>query len=225
MLYTRFSLLMTVLFIAISATIVAGSDSGSIRIHQKRGEIRFRAGDIDGCIKEFEYVVTKDPRRKPYHWQLGIAYYYAGKYAKGRDLFELHQKVNSNDVENAVWHFICTARAEGLESAREKLIPIKGDVRIPMMDVHALFAGEIGVEGITGKLTDFEKTQTPRSPSLMFAHLYLGLYYEATGDEGKAREHILGSCRAYESLRKQTPNYQHYMGDTAVIHALVRKWR
>ena len=196
-----------------------------IGFYQQRGEERFRSGDIAGSVADFEYVVEQEPQRKPYHWQLGISYYYAGKYTEGRELFELHQLVNSNDVENAVWHFICKARADGLEADRAKLIPIKGDGRVPMMDVHALFAGKLELAAFSKQLPHFEKTQTPRSPSLMFAHLYLGLYYEALGDDKNAKEHILAACKAYKALQKRAPGYTHYMGDTAVTHALVRGWR
>ena len=44
--------------------------------------------------------------------------------------------------------------------------------------MHALFAGELDLVTFSRQLPHFEKTQTPQSPSLMFAHLYLGLYYE-----------------------------------------------
>lgn len=219
------SLVLVFLSIAADWPHAAEGDSESIRFHQQRGVERFRSSDIEGSVADFEYVIRQDPRRRPYHWQLGIAYYYASKYEEGRDLFALHQTVNSNDVENSVWHFICTARADGLETARAKLIPIRGDRRIPMMDVHALFAGVLDLAAFTKKLPHFEKTQTPRSPSLMYAHLYLGLYYEALSNDEKAKEHILNTCKAYESLKKEATGYQHYMGDTAVTHALLRKWR
>jgi lipoprotein NlpI len=51
---------------------------------------------------------------------------------------------------------------------------------------------------------------------LFYAHLYLGLYHEATGDQPRALEH----------LTKAAGDYQpgHYMGDVARVHRdLLRK--
>src|SRR6266853_660464 len=56
--------------------------------------------------------------------------------------FELHQTVNDNDVENAVWHYLCVARLAGVEKAHASLIRIQRDSRVPMMAVYALFGGK-----------------------------------------------------------------------------------
>ena len=51
--------------------------------------------------------------------------------------------------------------------------------------------------------------------SVFYAHLYLGLYFEATGDAVKAKEHIdLAAAKA-------DPN--NYMGDVARVHARLLK--
>jgi hypothetical protein len=74
------------------------------------------------------------PEQDPHHWQRGLCYYYAEEYEKGKAQFERHQTVNSQDVENAVWHFLCAVRAPGgnLAAAQKELIPIEGDGRIPI---------------------------------------------------------------------------------------------
>ena len=69
--------------------------------------------------------------------------YYAGEYEKGVKQFEIHQDVNSNDVENSVWHFLCVNKIKGFEAARKSLIDIKGDGRVPMAQVQKLFAGKL----------------------------------------------------------------------------------
>ena len=91
---------------------------------------------------DFNSVIGLRPDQEAHHWQRGIAYYYAGEFEKGRLQFEAHQEVNPKDVENAVWHFLCVARMHGMEEARKKLIPIAGDSRVPMAEVHELFAGK-----------------------------------------------------------------------------------
>ena len=115
---------------------------------QQRGTEYFRFGKISEAIADFDRYLALNPKQEPQHWQRGIAYYYAGRFAEGRRQFELHQTVNPNDVENAVWHFLCVARLDGVEKARKALIPIRGDARVPMMQVHALFAGKLKPEDV-----------------------------------------------------------------------------
>lgn len=74
-------------------------------IFQQRGEKRFIEGNIKESIEDFDAVIELRPDRDPYHWQRGIAYYYADRFQEGKEQFERHQTVNSQDVENAVWHF------------------------------------------------------------------------------------------------------------------------
>ena len=154
------------------------------------------------------------PEQEPNHWQRGISLYYAGEYERGRKQFELHQTVNSNDVENAVWHFLCVARANGLDNARAALIPIKGDARVPMAEVHTLFAGKAKPEDVL-KAAGLGGPPTLRlNRQLFYAHLYLGLYFEALGDDQKAREHIAQAAGPYQT--------GDYMGDVARVHLELR---
>ena len=181
---------------------------------QHRGGEHFKLAHIKESIADFDRFLALVPEQVPYHWQRGIAYYYAGRFEEGRQQFEAHQGVNSNDVENAVWHFLCVARSAGLEKARSALIPIKGDARIPMMEVHALFAGMAKPEDVL-KVAGAGEPSSPRiRQQMFFAHLYLGLYFEATGDEKKAREHILKATEEFKS--------DDYMGDVARVHRKLR---
>ena len=159
---------------------------------------------------DFDKALELEPDRKPYHWQRGISLYYAGRFAEGKQQFALHQTVNPHDVENAVWHFLCTARAEGMAAAKRELIPIEGDARIPMAEVHKLFAGSVGPEAVL----ESARAATARSRAgepLFYANLYLGLYYEAIGDNKQAREYI------FKAAERAGDNG--YMGHVARIHA------
>ena len=188
-------------------------------LHQERGERRFRKGDIKGSVDDFEHVVKSQPSRKAHHWQLGISYYYSEQFKEGKALFELHKTVNPHDVENAVWHFICNVKINGFEKAQKELIPIKGDDRIPMMDIYELFAGRMKLKRFLENLPEYTKSDSPQTTSLMYAHQYLGLYYEAIGQKEKAKEHMQLSIKAYKSYK-----IDHYMGDVSISHAIVRKW-
>jgi lipoprotein NlpI len=174
---------------------------------------------FDGKIKEsvaaFDTLIKASEEIKPQLWQRGLSLYYAEKYQAGREQFEVHQTVNPNDVENAAWHFICVARIEGVEAARKALIPIKGDSRIPMKEVHDLFAGTGSVEAVMKAAEAGDEGPAKRN-QLCYAHLYLGLYFEALGENDKAKEHIVKAAIDYKM--------DHYMGRCAQVHAKLRGW-
>jgi lipoprotein NlpI len=83
-----------------------------------------------------------------------------------------------------------------------------------MKQVLALYAGKCEPEEV---LAAAEKGEgAARRNQLCFAHLYLGLYFEALGDAAKAREHILQAAGPFRM--------NHYMGKVAVMHAKLRGW-
>jgi len=187
---------------------------------QERGIARFFEGDMKHSIADFNSYLNLYPEREPWHWQRGLAYYYAKQYQKGIAQFERHQVVNSNDVENAVWHFLCVVRAEKgqVEEARGKLIPIEGDSRVPMKEIYELFAGR-GTAGQVLKAARGGWNGSGKVPErirnqLCYAHLYLALYFEALGDEKKMKEHILLASGKFRM--------NHYMGKVAQLHARMR---
>ncbi|MHC4996912.1 MAG: tetratricopeptide repeat protein [Planctomycetota bacterium] len=184
---------------------------------QRRGEMCFRAGRIKDSLIDFDRVVKLMPRFAPNNWQRGISLYYAGRYAEGRKQFESHQTVNRNDVENAVWHFICVTRESGLEEARKNLIPIRGDTRVPMAQIHSLFAGRGTPQQVIDaakRVASTEEEDKLRN-QMMYAHLYLGLYYEAIDYDDRAETHIELAATKYAQ--------DHYMGDVAKVHHQILK--
>lgn len=185
---------------------------------QRRGEAKFFAADIEGSIVDFDAFVALYPEQDPHHWQRGLSYYYAERYEEGKAQFERHQTVNTQDVENAVWHFLCAVRAPGgdVAAAQAGLIPIQGDSRVPMKEVHDLFAGRGSVEAVLeAARPDNDETLSDREKNhLCYAHLYLGLYFEAVGETEKSAKHIKLAAVDYEM--------PHYMGKTARVHALMR---
>lgn len=185
-------------------------------VYQRRGTEHFKLGQIADSIADFDKYIELRPREAPHHWQRGISLYYAGRYNEGRKQFESHQTVNRHDVENAVWHFLCVARSEGLEKARSSLIPITDDARVPMKEVHALFAGMAKPEDVLVAAKAGNSPAAGLAQQLFYAHLYLGLYFEATQNEKLAREYI------FKAADQAAANG--YMGDVARVHAqLLRK--
>ena len=156
------------------------------RIHRLTADIRFIAGNIPGAIESYDKVIELEPESKPYLWQRGLALYYAGNFKEGKSQFESHQTVNSQDVENAVWHLLCAANVDNLEDARKKLIPIERDSRVPMKEIYELFAGRLSPEQVIQGATAETKNELP----LYYAHLYIGLYHEMLGEQDSAAQSI-----------------------------------
>ena len=198
-----------------------------------RGMQRFRGNEIVGSIRDFQRAAEIDPQRAPHLWQLGISHYYVGDFKQGRQQFESHQAVNPHDVENAAWHFICVARLEGIEAARETLIKIDTtrDARVPMSEVYQFYRGR-GSQDAVIKAAHTADTEVAR----MYAHLYLSLYYEAaekayqaSGSEGPGANPPGANppvSKAQYHMRKAAAARlkNNYMHDVAKVHLLQREW-
>ncbi len=180
----------------------------------REGVDAFYAAKPKESVAAFDKLITMVPDSKPQLWQRGLSLYYTGDFRAGREQFETHQTVNKADVENAAWHFICVARAENVEAARKALIPIEGDTRVPMKQVHELFAGKATVEDVL-KAAESGEGEALKNHRC-YAHLYLGLYFEALGDVAKAKEHMLKAAKDFQM--------DHYMGKCAQVHVLLRGW-
>jgi lipoprotein NlpI len=178
--------------------------------YQARGELYFRAGHFSASIIDFDRFLELRPDREPHHWQRGISYYYAGEFAKGVRQFELHRTVNPQDVENAVWHYLCKARLDGVDAARKALFPISGDRRPWATAVYRMFQGGMSPGDVVTHVGQIGGTDADRRNNLFYAHLYVGLFHEAAGKSDEARKHIKIAVEKYPST--------HYMGDVARVH-------
>ena len=143
----------------------------------------FMQGRIAESVAGFDALVKLAPQIAPELWQRGIALYYAGRYRDCRAQFESHRTVNPNDVENAAWHFLCVARAESPDKAKSALLPVGPDARVPMRQVYEMFRGTLTPQQVLAAAGTQPMGQ-------FYAHLYLGLYYEAVGNKPLALEHI-----------------------------------
>lgn len=175
---------------------------------------QFFAGKPAESARLFDSLIATQPDLAPSLWQRGLALYYAERYDDGRKQFELHRTVNPNDVENPAWHYLCVARAESPERAREKMLPVGRDARVPMREILSLYRGDGTRDGVLTAATQGEGNQ--RRNQLCYAHLYLGLYAEANGDQTTARDHILKAAGPF--------GMDHFMGRVAKLHARLRGW-
>ena len=197
----------------VGASLIYAQDKDA-NTYFREGVAAFYDAKPKESVAAFDKVIELAPQTAPQLWQRGLSLYYAGEFKKGREQFELHQTVNPHDVENAAWHFICVARAENVEAARKALISIEGDARVPMKEVHDLFAGK-GTEEAVMKAAEKGEGEELRN-QLCYAHLYLGLYHEALGHADKAKDHMLKAATDYKM--------DHYMGKCAQVHVKMRGW-
>lgn len=195
---------------AADLTKIIEQDADAAEAYDRRGSVNFKMGKFKESLADFDKFIQLRPKEANGHWRRGITCYYAGAFDEGRKQFEGYEKVDTNDVENAVWHFLCVARAEGVEKARAKLLKIGKDGRVPMMDVYALYAGKAKPEDVLASAQAGKPTPELLSRQLFYAHLYLGLYYEILGDKKKALEHMTPAAEKYK--------IKHYMGDVAAVH-------
>lgn len=165
------------LIVALGATVQASQSDP--RALLSRAIASFAEGRVVQAVAEFDELVRLVPAQAPYLWQRGIAQYYAGRFGECRRQFESHRAVNPDDVENAVWHFLCVARSESVAAAGAALLPVGPDPRTPMREIYQLFRGALGADDVLAA--------AGRDPAAQFyAHLYVGLYAEAIGDRPRA---------------------------------------
>jgi lipoprotein NlpI len=184
--------------------------------YDHRGSEQFKRGLIKESLADFDQFLKLEPKTAPGHWKRGISLYYVGRFDDGRKQFEGYEKVDTNDVENAVWHFLCNARRVGVAKAREAMLKIGKDNRVPMTEVYDLYRGKATPADVLAAAEAGKVLAEERKQQLFYAHLYLGLYHDVMGDRPKALEHM--------ALAEGKYRVAHYMGDVAHVHAdLLRK--
>jgi lipoprotein NlpI len=184
-------------------------------VYDLRGRIRFRLADVVGSAEDFDRAVELDPRRGAGHWQRGISYYYAERFQEGHKQFEGYQTVDDADVENAVWRFLCMAPESGLATAQREILKIGDDRRVPMREIYAMFAGQRTVDDVLAAAEAGDISEASRRDRRFYAHLYVGLYLESSGERAAGLEHIRLAAEKYP--------IQHYMADVARTHHKLRE--
>lgn len=175
-----------------------------------RGREHFRLGKVTESVTDFDKHVQLSPEAESRQWERGISYYYAGEFEKGAKQFELYQTYHNQDVENSAWRYLCVARTSGVEKARESMLPIENDPRIPMMQIYDLYRGKLKPEDVLKAAAANNPSPEALNSRLFYAHLYIGLWHEAAGEHDLARKHI---------LEAEKHKIGHYMWDVAHVHA------
>ena len=191
------------------ATKAIEADPKNADAYQFRGIVHFKLAKIEPSIRDFDKYIELRPEKKISHWQRGISYHYAGKYDEGRKQFEGYQDFDSNDVENAVWRFMCMAKVDGMEKARKAILKIGDDKRVPMRQVYDLFKGELKPDDVLAAAKAGNPPKGQLNSQLFYAHLYVGIYYDLAGDRKRALENLDAAV---------DHRIGHYMWDVARVH-------
>lgn len=168
----------------------------------------FLSGRVKESVTGFDRVVALAPQAAPQLWQRGIALYYVGRYDDCRKQFESHRSVNPNDVENPAWHFLCVAHAESPVKARAALLPVGPDQRTPMREVYEMFKGTMTPDAVLAAAGQ-------SAAARFYSELYVGLYYEATGNKTAALAHLKTAAS------EQYASAGGYMHRVAMLHPLL----
>ena len=201
--------LATLLLVLGLAPLAAAGDTVDPEALYRRGAEAFARGDIDASLVAFDHLVRLRPTQKPQLWQRGISLYYAARWDACIDQFETHRSVNPHDVENSVWHYLCVAAKSGATTARERFFPA-ADRRIPMMEVHGLYAGTGSTEAVFAAVDQGNPSPAERRVRQFYADLYVGLWR-------LSRRETAAGLRHLEAALTGAP-IGHYMEIVARVH-------
>ena len=137
----------------------------------------------------------------------------ADRFNDGAEQFATDVSVNPNDTEEAIWNFLCVARAKGFDEAQKNMLRVGVDRRPVMRAALQLFQGETDEAPLQQFATSDSASDT------FYANLYLGLFREAKADAAGARKFITAAASSrYGKLSGD------YMADLAKVHVARRGW-
>jgi tetratricopeptide (TPR) repeat protein len=180
----------------------------------RRGDARLFLGDAKGAVADFEKEIAIEPSHDAPHWRLGIAYLFAGDFAKSAKQFGNYHAYDGRDRENGVWQFLANARVVGIEKARAAMLEYTKFDREPFPAVYEMLAGKKSGAEV---LAEMEKKGLKDDALVMFfAHYYVGLNEDLLGRREVAREHLARAVAL--ALKAGARGGPGYMGQVARLH-------
>ena len=190
-------------------------EPGSVALYSRRGDCPLFLGHVTRAIADFEKMIALDPAQDAPHWRLGIAYYFAGDFARAARQFVKYHACDGRDRENGIWKFLSQARGDGLPKARAEMLAYPRFDREPFPVLYEMFAGsrttgevfrEIEAKGLSGD----ERV-------MFFANYYAGLNEALLGHRERAIE--LTQKAAASRWGRTAEGGPAYMWQVARIHA------
>ena len=170
-------------------TIAISYDPTFADVYQLRGCSHFKAGRLDDAVADWNTFLKLKPDKESLHWQICVAYALQGQYNEGRNQFEWHWTANTKDVEVALWHFMCTARLDGLEKARGAMMEVElsEDKRVPMETLYNFYAGKLTEADVWLAVEQGAPDAEERAKREFFTNYYIGVHRQAEGKLAEAR--------------------------------------
>ncbi|KAF8068335.1 hypothetical protein HT031_002023 [Scenedesmus sp. PABB004] len=199
---------------AAAAASARGAGGGDAQSLVRRGMDKFRRGDVEGSVEDFDAALAADPRLRPYLWQRGLSLYYTGEFEQGAKQFRDDVAVNPNDTEESIWALLCEAQLVGPEAARAQVLAVGRDPRPVMRAAWQCFATGRDPDAILAAARG-----DAGGHDTFYAQLYVGLWHEAHGDAERARAAITAAVET--PYARQSGDY---MAALARVHAQRRGW-
>jgi tetratricopeptide (TPR) repeat protein len=181
----------------------------------KAGDLHLFLLEYPQAVAAFEKTIALDPAQDAPHWRLGIAYYFAGQYEKSARQFAKYHAYDARDRENGVWKFLADARLSGVEKARSGMLEYTRFDREPFPALYEMLAGKRTPESV------MEHAATPAlagDPQVQFfAHYYVGLMKDLTGDRAAAVDHLTKAVAIFTPATAQGGG-PGYMWQVARLH-------
>jgi len=159
-----------------------------IRLLSQRGDAHLFSAHFAEAVTDFEKMIALDPAQDAPHWRLGIAYYFAGQFAKSAKQFQKYHDHDGRDRENGIWKFLADVKVLGLEPARKAMLNYTRFDREPFPTRYAMFAGEKTTDELFAEVE--AKKLRENTAVMFFANYYGGLNEELLDRREKALEFI-----------------------------------
>ncbi len=183
-----------------------------------RGIVYFKLAKPKESLADFDRAIQLRPDLAAAHWRRGLTLYYANEFGKGVAQFTTSDKAEPEDVENAIWHFLCNVRVKGLEKARAEMLRVARDPRGDyMMKAYDLFRGKAEAKDVFAAAETGNVDAEERKVRRFYAHYYVGMYYESMGQPAKSLPELRTAVEKYP--------ISHYMMDVANAHLKLRTQR
>ncbi|GMH42520.1 hypothetical protein BSKO_10439 [Bryopsis sp. KO-2023] len=179
----------------------------------RSGMDKFRKGEIDGSLEDFDRVYKDAPQMRAYLWQRGLSLYYAGRFQEGADQFREDVSVNPNDSEEAIWAFMCEVLTDGIPEAQKNFLQVGRDPRPVLRAALDCFEN--------GKDPKQIASAAPQDGSgeHFYSLLYVALWNEAYGNPETAEENMVkATATRYAQFSGD------YMASLAKVHCMERDW-
>ncbi len=163
---------------------------GNIGQLSTRGDAYFRRALFAEAAADYDKMVDLDAAMDKSHWRRGIAFFYAGKFDKAANQFEIYHSFDDVDRENGIWRYFSQHKAYGKEKAQAGLLKYAKDDREPFPSVYKLFEGKMTAEQVLAQVEAAKIGDEEKESRRFYAHLYVGLNAALEGRKDEAAKHL-----------------------------------